>query len=51
MTIKVVLKNKTIIGLTDVFMFNFFNGVFDYYTKDMQNFKIDNVIGVNFLNQ
>lgn len=51
MTISVVLKDKTIIGLTDVFMFNFFNGVFDYYTRDMKNYKIGNVIGVNFLNQ
>lgn len=51
MKISVVLKNKTIIEVKDVQMFNYVNGVFDYYTADMKNYVIKDVIGISFIKE
>lgn len=51
MKISVILKNKTIIEVKDVAMFNFINGKFDYYTSDYKNYVINDVIGVNFIKE
>lgn len=51
MKISVVLKNKTIMEVSDVFMFNFINGKFDYYTSDMKNYVINDVIGISFIKE
>lgn len=51
MKISLVLKNKTIIELTDVSMFTFTNGTFDYYDNEYKNHVVKEVILINFIKE